>query len=40
MTEQEAIKRLEMILEEATSDEHAVCYVTSCDEEALKMAIK
>ena len=40
MTEIEAIENLKMILEEATEDEHSVCYVTSCDKETLEMAIK
>ena len=40
MNAREAIKNIEMILEEATSYEHSVCYVTSCDGEALKMAIE
>ncbi len=40
MTVQKAIEELNMILEEATAYEHAVCYVTSCDEEPLKMAIE
>ena len=40
MTEIEAIENLKMILEEATEDEHSVCYVTSCDKEPLEMAIE
>lgn len=40
MTENAVIKHLKMILEEATEDEHSVCYVTSCDKEPLEMAIK
>ena len=40
MTNQEAIRQLKDILEEATETEDAVCYVTSCDEEALRMAIE
>ena len=40
MTVQEAIGNIKMILEEATSYEHAVCYVTSVDEEPLKLAIE
>lgn len=40
MTNQEAIERLKDILEEATETEEAVCYVTDCDEEPLKMAIE
>jgi rRNA maturation endonuclease Nob1 len=39
MTEQEAVKKIKDILEEATSYENAVCYVTPNDEMALKMAI-
>ena len=39
MTVNEAIENLKMILEEATEDEHSVCYVTSCDKEGLEMAI-
>lgn len=40
MTEQEAIERLIQILEECTSDENAVCYVTDYDEIPLRLAIK
>ena len=40
MTAQEAIEQIKMILEEVTSYEHAVCYVTSCNEEPLRLAIK
>ncbi len=40
MTHREAIKRLKMILEEATADEDAVCYVTSDDADALDTTIK
>ena len=40
MTVSEAIKELNMILEEATEDENSVCYVTSCDKEPLEMAIQ
>ena len=40
MTREEAIENLKMILEEATSEKNSVCYVTSCDEEPLKMAIE
>ncbi len=40
MTREEATERLKMILEEATADENAVCYVTSDDAGALEMAIK
>lgn len=40
MTEQEAIKHLKDILDEATTDENAVCYVTNCDEIHLKLAIE
>ena len=39
MTREEAIKNIKDILEEATSYEHAVCYVTNCDGQALTMAI-
>ena len=35
----EAIRKLKDILEEAIETEDAVCYVTSVDEEPLKMAI-
>ena len=37
---EEAIERLKAILEEATADKDAVCYVTSDDADALDMAIK
>ena len=40
MTREEAIQGLKDILEEATSDKDAVCYVTSEDAEALNMAIE
>ena len=40
MNEQEAIKKIKDILEEATSCENAVSYVTSCDENALRLAIE
>ena len=30
----------EMPKEEATEDEHSVCYVTSCDKDGLEMAIE
>ena len=40
MTAEEAKDKLESILEEATKEEYAVCYVTSNDEEELKMAIE
>lgn len=40
MTEQDAIERLTQILEECTSDENAVCYVTDYDELPLRLAIK
>lgn len=39
MTSEEAKERICDILEEATSGSEAVCYVTSDDEAALKMAI-
>ena len=40
MTVQEAKTIINMILEEATSDEHAVSYVTDCQAEELKIAIE
>lgn len=40
MTVQEAVRDITDILEEATAYEHAVCYVTSFDEEPLRMAIE
>lgn len=40
MTREKAIAKLKAILEEATVDESAVCYVTSNDADALEMAIK
>ena len=40
MTREEAIDVLKDILEEATSDEDAVCYVTSEDVKAFNMAIE
>ena len=40
MKPSEAIEKLKDILEEATETEYAVCYVTSCDEEPLRMAIE
>ena len=39
MIRQEAIKKLKDILEEATETDNSVCYVTSDDADALKMAI-
>lgn len=39
MTREEAIENVKGILEEATQYENAVCYVTSVDEEPLKIAI-
>lgn len=40
MTREDAKERICDMLEEATSGSEAVCYVTSYDEKALKMAIK
>ena len=40
MTNTEAIRKLKDILEEAIDTEDAVCYVTSVDEEPLRMAIE
>ena len=40
MTREEATEKLKIILEEATEYEEAVCYVTSCDADALDMAIR
>ena len=40
MTTQEVIEKIKMILEEATSYENAVCYVTSNDREALQKSIE
>ena len=40
MTNEEAVKWLKDILEEATETEHAVCYVTSEDSDALRVAIE
>jgi hypothetical protein len=40
MAEQQTIKHLKDILEEVTSYESAVCYVTDCHKEPLEMAIK
>ena len=40
MNEEEAKILINMILEEATSDEHAVSYVTGCQAEELKIAIE
>ena len=40
MTDAEAIRKLKDILEEVIETEDAVCYVTSVDEEPLKMAIE
>ena len=40
MTKEEAMKAIQEILEEATEEEDSVCYVTSCDAEALQMAIE
>ena len=39
MTKEEAIEKLQDILDEATAYEHAVCYVTNVDKEPLTMAI-
>lgn len=39
MTIEDCISKLIEILEEATEDENAVCYVTDVDEPTLKMAI-
>lgn len=39
MTIEDCISKLIEILEEATEDENAVCYVTDIDEPTLKMAI-
>ena len=39
MTIDNCISKLTEILEEATEDENAVCYVTDVDEPTLKMAI-
>ena len=40
MTEKNAIETVKGIIDEITSDENAVCYVTECDKEPLEMAIK
>lgn len=40
MTIQEAIEKIKDILEEATAYKNAVCYVTSNDEEILRMSIE
>ena len=40
MTNEEAIEKLQDILDEATAYEHAVCYVTNVDKEPLTMAIE
>lgn len=40
MSREEAINHLKDILTEATETEHAVCYVTNEDAEALEMAIE
>lgn len=40
MTKDEAIEKLQDILDEATAYENAVCYVTSVDKEPLTMAIE
>ena len=40
MNKLEAASNLKMILDEATETEEAVCYVTSNDEETLKLAIE
>lgn len=40
MTAEEAIKKLNDILEEATKTDNSVCYVTSDDADALKQAIE
>jgi hypothetical protein len=39
MTRIEAIEQLNMILDEITESEDAVCYVTDCFEDAIRMAI-
>ena len=39
MTIEDCISKLTEILEEATEDENAVCYVTDVDEPTLKTAI-
>jgi len=39
MSIEDCISKLIEILEEATEDENAVCYVTDIDEPTLKMAI-
>ena len=40
MIEQTAIEVLKEIIDEITSDENAVCYVTDCDKEPLDIAIQ
>lgn len=40
MTTKKALKLLKDILDEATTDENAVCYVTNHDEIPLRLAIK
>ena len=40
MTREEAINHLKDILAEATETEHAVCYVTNEDADALEIAIE
>ena len=40
ITKEEAIETLTAIRDEATEDEHSVCYVTSEDADALNMAIE
>lgn len=40
MSNEEAIDTLKDILAEATSSDSAVCYVTDCDAEPLRMAIE
>lgn len=40
MTREEAIEALTAIKDEATEDEHSVCYVTSEDADAINMAIE
>lgn len=40
MTDVEVIRKLNDILEEAIETEDAICYVTSVDEEPLRMAIE
>ena len=40
MNKLEAVSNLKMILDEVTETEEAICYVTSNDEETLKLAIE